>query len=175
MKPDWPTLTHGERVAALKPLLLDGYYYWEIATAFENATKNAVLGFCYRIGLRRDNAHTFTLPAGRDGFRANVRKEKETVARGSNSYRSAVERNNATDTETHALIEEINASGFYTYDIADVAGVGRCTISNWRVGRYSARAFQRQCVREALARLRADPGLRLRSDRPVPREVLSGV
>lgn len=175
MKPDWPTLTHGQRVDYLKPLLLDGFSYGRIATAFENATKNAVLGFCYRIGLRHDNAHSFALPAGREGFRAHVRKSGVQERRGSSTYREAVFLNEATDPETRAIVDEINASGFYTYDIAAVAGVNRNTITYWRRGKRKSQAFLRQCAREAIRRLQADPSLRLHPDRPLPGEVLSGV
>src|SRR5690606_14749578 len=97
-------------------------------------TKNAVLGFCYRIGLRHDNAHTFRLPDGMDGFHAAVRTRRPQQLRGPNTYRKATAVNDATDPETRALVDEINASGFYAYDIAETAGISRGTITRWRAG-----------------------------------------
>lgn len=142
---NWRTLTFGERVAVLKGFFAEGLSFPQMAERFDNATKNSVLGFCYRIGLNRVNHSVYELPEGWGGKVA-----RKPARRGPNTFRSAREVNNATDPATRAVVDAVNRSGQYTYVIAEAAGVDRRTISAWRRGRHTGSPFLLQCVREAV-------------------------
>ena len=160
-KPDWTSISHSDKVEVLRPLLAAGLPFSEISTRFDNASRSAVVGFCHRYGLHAHNAFGFELPPNRVGYHSPQRRSSDP--------KEAARVNNATHPATRAIVDEINASGFYLYDIAHVSGVSISTLSNWRSGRRNARPAMAGFVREALARLQDNPALRLYADRPLRR------
>lgn len=54
-KPDWTTLTQGERIEAIKEALATCDSAQQIADTFRNATRNAIIGYCSRHGITLPN------------------------------------------------------------------------------------------------------------------------
>lgn len=127
-------------------------------------TRNAVLGYIWRYKARkgpvtvRSNVTNGEIADSMERHDGNLTAVAREVGLGCSAiyrrgFRGKNQRgpNRATDPNTRALVEEIDASGLSDRFITIEVDMAFNNISSWRSGRHPARPFLAQCVRTVIA------------------------